>query len=504
MGTCVFLERNIDHQLNSDMSSDLLHGWILHRDGEVLSNDWYYSTELQVVHTYLLFAPLFHLFEDWHTVRVLGSILWYLALLLSAYYVCRQCRMARVFPVVGILLMLPISSPYYDNIIKGIYYVPYLCGSLLVFGMTLQCAHLKRRDMLITLLAGLGLLSFVLGMSGMRMLLVLFIPLLIMAFVNAWIQNQNKLKGPDNSLLYASLVGSGSGFAGCAVTLTVLSKIYSFRDLTDLYFVDFSVDRIITVINDWLIFWGYRGGKAFSRVLLHNVFALVLILALIFVILSCLKNKNCRFELRLLVLFYGIGMILYAALVAVTTVPYHITYQLPIGIFGILLAVSILNENTILSKVRGRVYQAVIWLVIFGLIGCGALEYRAYAQVDKTVDLRQVANQLVEENYSAGYTSFWCGNILTELSDGQLDMYVWEDYGSEDVNEMYHWLQEKRHDTETPQGRVCIVLEAKVANRYPVYQWLSEDKLIYSGEHLVYGFESYAEMISHIEANKMK
>jgi len=485
VGACVFLEQNIDQQIDADISSDLVHAHLVAKEGKLLTEDWYYSTEIRVVHVYLLFAPLFHLFEDWHTVRVAGTILWYLALLLSAFYVCRQCRIQRIFPVVGLILMLPVSAPYYHNVIKGIYYIPYLCGSLLVTGMALHSMHVRRHAWPFALVA---VMSFALGMNGMRMVLVLFIPLALTACIHY----------KEKRFLHISATAAVSGVLGCGLNLTVLASRYSFQNQSKLYFTDFSLDRVLTIFNDWLGFFGYRGGAVFSRTLIHNGLALVLIGALIVAVWRCIKKPETSIEQKLLMTMYMLGMLIYTALFAVTDAHYYNTYHLPISIFGLILAVSILDTPIFAQRWK----QAAAWLTILGLIGCGALEYRAFARTDGTEDLRTVARQLVEEGYSAGYTSFWCGNILTEFSDGKLDMYVWDDYGTEDVNEMYHWLQEKRHDTETPEGRVCIVLEAKVADRYPVYQWLSEDKLIYSGDHLVYGFESYDEMITHIEMNQ--
>lgn len=497
VGACVFLEQNIDQQIDADISSDLVHAHLVAKEGKLLTEDWYYSTEIRVVHVYLLFAPLFHLFEDWHVVRVLGSILWYLALLLSAYYVCYQCRMKRVFPIVGIVLLLPLSTPYYDNFIKGIFYVPYVSASFIVFGMTLHTMHVKISFTKVVLLMCVTLLSLVLGMSGMRVLLMLCAPLTAAAVVQMG-RKKNKIDREEKCFLMASVMSLIGGIAGCGLNMTALAKKFSFLSFTDLYFVDFSLENVIRVLNDWLAFWGYRGGLAFSKIIIHNALALLLIFSLFFAVWRCVKIPDVPYEQQLLMLMYGTGMIIYVALFAVTNMAYHNTYHLPLSLFGLILSLSIIDTGFFEKRWR----QLCAWLMILALIGCGALEYRKFSHIDRTAEFRVIANQLVEEDYSAGYGPFWCGNILTELSDGKLDMYVWDDYGTEDVNEMYHWLQEKRHDTETPEGRVCVVLEAKVADRYPVYQWLSEDKLIYSGDHLVYGFESYDEMIAHIEMNQ--
>lgn len=61
------------NQLDSDMASEQILAHQLAQEGGILSPNWYYSTELRVVNTQLVMAPLFRLFSSWHTVRVLGS-----------------------------------------------------------------------------------------------------------------------------------------------------------------------------------------------------------------------------------------------------------------------------------------------------------------------------------------------------------------------------------------------------------------------------------------------
>ena len=59
--------------LNSDMSSELILSNLLNQEKGILSTNWFYSTELRVLNTQLVFAPLFNFFESWTNVRIWGT-----------------------------------------------------------------------------------------------------------------------------------------------------------------------------------------------------------------------------------------------------------------------------------------------------------------------------------------------------------------------------------------------------------------------------------------------
>lgn len=42
-------------------------------ENKFISSNWNYSTELRVIQTQLVMMPLFKIFSDWHTIRVVGS-----------------------------------------------------------------------------------------------------------------------------------------------------------------------------------------------------------------------------------------------------------------------------------------------------------------------------------------------------------------------------------------------------------------------------------------------
>ena len=83
--------------LDADMSSELVLAQQLKQTGGILSSNWYYSTEVRVLNTQLVYSLLFHAFDDWQTVRLVGNITLYLVLLGSYYFFLQATSHHAVF-----------------------------------------------------------------------------------------------------------------------------------------------------------------------------------------------------------------------------------------------------------------------------------------------------------------------------------------------------------------------------------------------------------------------
>ena len=493
IGASTFLVLNVNRHLNSDMSSELVFAEHLLREGKFLSRNWYYSTELSVVGTHLVFAPLILLFSDWYFVRIVGSIVLYLIMLVSAYYVCRQARMQAAFPFVGILMMLPLSQPYFDNILRGVHYIPYICNSFFLLGMALHFMHTPSKKMRITLVVLGALLSFLVGMEGMRLVLTFALPAACVLIALCLMENQKhqSVNWTSEPMRFVTIMGVFilCILGGCLLNIAVLSKIYEYSTFSNLSFAD--VQFPLQVVNDMLKFWGYRTGEVFSVVLLHNVAAAALVVAVVVAAVRCCIKEEVPVEQRVLGLLYVSGITIYLMVQACSTAPNYETYHLPISVFGFLTLGTLLCIRVEWKKFR----TAVLWVLVVIVIGSGGLNYIANSSYDRNEDLRDLTEYLVDDEYDAGYAAFWDGNILKELSGGRFEMYVFspaEDAGIDDIDK---WMQEKSHATNPPEGRVFILVHADRLDFYGFRDGLSPSDIVYEvGEYQVYGYEDYESM----------
>ena len=100
---------------------------------------------------------------------------------------------------------------------------------------------------------------------------------------------------------------------------------------------------------------------------------------------------------------------------------------------------------------------------------------------------------LTENGYTQGFASFWNGNILTELSDGELEMYV---YGELTEPELTPWLQETRHLTDVPEGRTFVFV-GYLETFLPDIPCMQEEHLVWTSPYgsKVYEYENAQEVI---------
>ena len=63
--TCQVVYGRMYYLLDSDMSSELVLSHLLRQEHKIVTQDWFYSTELRVFNIHWAFTPLFFLFDNW-------------------------------------------------------------------------------------------------------------------------------------------------------------------------------------------------------------------------------------------------------------------------------------------------------------------------------------------------------------------------------------------------------------------------------------------------------
>lgn len=124
----LFLYKNIYLMIDSDMSSELVLAKQLATEKKLVTTNWYYSTELRVLNTQLVFTPLFMIFDNWNLVRTLGTLILVIILLLSFLYFAKGFKI-KYSTYLSFLIVGSISLSYYSFVIVGAYYIPHIAIS---------------------------------------------------------------------------------------------------------------------------------------------------------------------------------------------------------------------------------------------------------------------------------------------------------------------------------------------------------------------------------------
>jgi len=124
--------------LDSDASSELVLAKQLSETGKILSRDWFYSTELRVLNTQLVYAPMFLVFSDWHLVRFSSALILQTIYILSYGFMLHQAGFKKSdFYISASLLLLPVSVTYGRIMLYHCYYIPHITLSFFMIGLFL-------------------------------------------------------------------------------------------------------------------------------------------------------------------------------------------------------------------------------------------------------------------------------------------------------------------------------------------------------------------------------
>lgn len=501
LGTINYVRLRINYSLSSDESSEILLGNILASENQLVTKSWYYSTEIRVLGTNILYSFFFHLTDSWHRVRLLSLFSMYLLLLLSYFGMSRVYRFKRYFYLTAAVLFLPFSDVYYHIVLKGGHYFPVIITSVQVLAFAeyyLRLSGMKKR-----LFLGFNFIfSILIGLTGGRQLLATYIPLAAAAVFTFL---SSKKEESQNWLVFALTDFAGS-VIGYEINAQILSGIYFYDTWDKVAFTGFNSIRFDEILNGFLSAFGYTAGKIFSLpVLLGNTLCLSWLSLTVFAVWYAMRNKqrvSGRFyRLAAFVLALYLIFILFYLF---TDAFYHCRYDLPVIIFTMPLLALFLDE----VKWKRTICSGLLITLVSAAVLSGALYYKSSWNLDKNEELRKITNFLVSEGYENGYSSFWRSNIVTEFSNGKIDVWDLIDDSNDqaflrvkDIDQTYHWLQKVSHDTTHPAGKLFLLF---TAGEYKNTIWNfpennGDENIIYqSQDYVVLGYENYTDMIDHL------
>ena len=487
----IFMHIHIDRILNADDSSELVLSKLLSENKEILSGDWYYSTELRVRNTQLIYTPFFWIFKSWHMVRVCSLAVMYFILIAGAWYFSRRTSVEAYFPIIALLLVLHIA-------------VNLLGMGLLFRYIKAEKGRDKRTVLIISVI-----LSVLAGAGGARQIVILYLPLLfgVVMSIAANLYNKSYADVTDPfigdlaEVTFASFMGAAIGFV---INAKVLSKFFTFKQWDSINFTKFSAENFFDVLNGFWAEMGYREGTVGLGTLLTNGIAIVLFALALWSMLYGIRNyKRVSREYHVLAVFYASFLVIFTALYVWTDMLYRDRYNIPSHIFGFALILFWIRE----SRPRFKIRSFLLLLYICALLINSVSAYRFFGKADSTSEYREIVSYLTGEGYEYGYGTFWNASILTELSDGQIKMHTWEDGKNSgtledltDVDYTYKWLQAKENDTLIPEGKVFVIFAANEPERLVWKENIGKLTPIYTThDFIIFGFKDHDEMKSLIE-----
>lgn len=453
--------------ISSDSSADLILARLLNRDGGFLSKQFIYSTELIVLDTQFIFKPAFALFpNDWHKARVLAHAVLMAIYLGSMIGLVKASRLGpKGFWSVA-FCAFPIGLYYTVNMSWSMFYTVNAAISFLMLIVLMIALHNKKDKMLLFSFL-LFFVSFLSGVRTLRTIVQVNIPLILTALIMLGCRKFKKLfklsdsrvRDCDKNLTIYSFVMFFGACAGYLFNECYLSKRFIYTQYASVGYRHFSIGQLIDAFSDFVACYGWHSdislisaqGISASLGLVMGALVVLAIVLLFFRFSDRLSDEE-----YLLVLFTLVTVALCCFVISHITVcfPYHWVPVVPFGY--ICLAIAIKHLASEFKAFQSPRYGMLVGIFAF-LVSLNWILVPLETADDarKRQDLIDAVTELEGMGYNRGMATFWNSNVVTELTDGRVEMWAVEDLG--DLHP-FCWLQDISHAQLPEGGDVFLIL----------------------------------------------
>lgn len=479
------------HNLDADMSSELVLAKLLNDEGRLLTDSWYYSTELRILSPVPFYQLGLMLFDSWHAARMFAVTVVLLAFVASVLYMTRAMGLYQAGLYAAAALVLPLSHYYALLMTFGVFYTPYVSLAFVLIGLTLRLDEAKGRVRRFVLLL---LLSFWGGLMGVRLLMQCAAPLALAATL-AMIGRARQCESvgeaarTEQGAMFAGAAVVGfSALAGYLINHLVLSRMFDFADYSSSLIKPFSVSAFLKQIESITQYLGLRGDRPMLSLGGAADMAAIAVVILIGAGLWAMLTGRlpCGVRVRFAAIFTACALVL--GMLVSSMITGAAGYYMTAFVMAVVSAFVFLEVLPCrLAPLRAAMLLALV--LVFGL------EARSFVSAEvRTGDANyeEVADWLVENGYTQGFATFWNGNVLTEASDGRLELYVFDNWKEAGLKK---WLQRKSHWTQLPEGKVFVFIEG--------VEWKIDPTILAQEDHLaaelmggyIYTYDSAEEVM---------
>lgn len=468
--------------VDSDMASNFIAAVVNNSEGTMLSKNWYYSTAVEVfqdVNIYQL--VLLFVKKNYVLARGIGILIMQLMLVASFILFLEQIGIMREKVVLfSAFLISPMCYWLFLLIGFGGFYIMNTVFVLLTLNAIFAYVKYekktdKRISIRIMLYWSLMMFSGVIsGINGIKSAIFPYAPLAVatvIIFFLALRKNPEKLsdyKCYEWKLTIASGISLASFSVGYIINIVYISKNFYSEGKDNMVWGPFRINNLLDGISDCLMLLGYQNDEhlnwlmhdemsrsVFSLQGIANLFGLALITYFIFSVIRILGRYEelsdvSKTVLIILICTWVVDSIVFKLTDGYVTTPAYWEPVLPI-----MLAVIAIEQES--EKYTFRFMKlAVPMIMTLCVVITSYSTAKLYGErpLYANPQICNVVEWLQNNGYTKGYGTFWQSNVVTFLSNGEIDM--WNVHGFDNL-ELHKWLQKKLHD-ERPRGDKIFAL----------------------------------------------
>ena len=443
--------------MHSDTAGDLLHGQYVAQQGRIFFADhWHPSTELRTVaNPDAVFALLFHFTSSWQIVWALGSVICYVLLAICAYFCARSCSLSRIDADLVVILYLLPNTLLGGAIIIWLFYTLYVAEALLFAGMYVrmrkEAGKLQKKW-----LAALAGVSLVIGLNGIRMLLILAVPLVCTEWIVWW--KQKKDEAFERRILFDlvshmkwALLCASCMVVGFAVLRFVLEPRYAYGR-AQLIPIIWKPGQVLTQALDLLphrilsLFGAGGQASVFTPTgILYGLQYAIAFLAM-GIAWSCIRKvfrEKAETSCAFIMLFSAVAGIIMLICLCLTDMGGEggLTKRyMAVGFWGLPM---ILIGSYGAARRRGIRLVVSLILVAATVICSGLPLIRDIRNAESFAEApTSYARWLEDRGYRFGAATFWHAGLTTARTDGRLEM---KNIRNDHEFSFYAWLQPEEY-----------------------------------------------------------
>jgi len=431
--------------LNSDHSSEMVLGKLLADENTLVSRNWHYTTEVRLIYQTIFTMPLFKLigrYENWALIRTLTILLNNLVLIFSYLFVVRQMKIQTKWKYITcIFLIMPVSTIYWDIVTFGGYYTLFIAQLFFCLGLFIRLAGSATIKSALIDFILFTVLSFILGVQGIRSLLCVHIPLFI-ASIYLYLINAQKKK-------FHMFLGC-YGFVVCCVGFManyLLHFWYSFHSFENMSLVNLYAEFIPKLGRSLVCLAGFFGLSIGSSLLsARGLFSVIAIIGTFILFWAVIKSFRQQTEYQFMPVFFIVSVIFNIFVFIVIDEDITDRYFIPFMVLYIPL-ITILFEHT--EKIYGHLKRmAVVSGIVLFIFGQAYLNFQEMAGQNVNSVRKSYIRYLLDNKLDYGFATFWNANVTTELTNGKIELAGLNSYGPDpDSNKLaiHNWASHIRH-----------------------------------------------------------
>lgn len=500
--------------MNSDISADMLLGKLLAENGGFLSSDWLYSTELRVFQLQIVYKYLFRLFpNNWLMVSMTSTVVFVVLFISSFLYMCNKIGVGREGLYAASLLVWPFGQWYFRLVLYGHHYPMHFVSEFLSIGLFFSIVRGDKNKLRVVFkCVVLALFAFVFGLEGIRIFIICYAPLLVTVAICLWGTLNEKYwkrsmimkleKGDMIRAIVSTLVALAVAFVGLCINRGVLNRNYRWSDMFVLNWAKLFINNpLAEILSDFFALFGWH-----EEVLMVGVIGIIncvcfAFFALLLIVVFRSYKRLADFPVyERFVLVYFVALFVFTCLYLSSNYQYSVNYWVPLVPFVIL----------IISLYIKLTDSAPLYLLVLAMF----VVFSISTYIDPVPNtplydgnIYGAIEWLKDSDYTSGFATFWSSDVITEATDGRIEMWTIKDVDRvDDLSSSDLWLQEARHSWELPEGEFFVLVSARdytIGDPESAKIFLLEDHLKYSDEGArIYGFtgvEDFTNAMAGVE-----